>query len=627
MDRVLAASTHPWAYKLHKYWARKPHNVLGELVEALTPTNGLVVDPFCGSGVLLREAATRGRRNVGYDVNPIAVLLSTVTLDPPSPSSFQAAIAPLIEAMHEAAASLYAYPPNAPALRYVTHEMLVRCPECEAEVGATEAARTGRSYGCHKCGRRLNFNLRTMVGTQAVAVTHDGRQSEDTSDEALNEQTRLSATVLPSDVTLPDATLIENARTLAHPGMKVSDLFTRRNWSLVSYCRALADEIDDERLRDTAKLLLTASAAQCSRLIPHRAKLTGGGPAWTVPGFWVPPLHLETNPAIHLVARAKKFAAGLHELAEAPPKAATHVRLGDAVAGLQEVLTTEGSADLVFLDPPYGDSVPYLEFSVMWNALLGQCPDPAGDIAVSDRRGTPSRWNDYSLRLKEVAIAASNLVSPSGAVLITFNNNDLRAWTALLSGLDAADLACDAVWYQIPAVVPSKAQFSPRGSYISDVYAVFRRDLRAERGTVKDVEHALALCAGARDGRVPRSVARRALVIAWMRFNLAAEGLGEAEDWLDELFDTDGDVLVWRGDLPATSISLREVVEQAIHRHVSSAGYPWLDLYEQIANVMVAYGVPDPWEIRELWGDVRLRGRLCFAAEQPGSQLPLFTRA
>jgi 16S rRNA G966 N2-methylase RsmD len=611
MDRVVAASTHPWAYKLHKYWARKPHNVLGQLVEALTPSNGLVVDPFCGSGVLLREAAVRGRRSLGFDVNPIAVLLSRVTLDPPTPAAFQAEIAPVLEKAREAAASLYGYTAQGPAVRYVTHEILVSCPGCGVLVGATEVERVGRSYMCRDCGKRLNLNARAMIGTRAVAVAYEGERQENTAADVLADQTQLSTTSLDVEARIADAPLIENARTLAHPGMTVSDLFTTRNWSLVCYCRCLIGEIGDERLRDAAILLLTASVAQCSRLIAHRANLTGGGPAWTVPGFWVPPLHLETNPAIHLAARAKKFAAGLRELAESPASGRGTVKMVDGVAGLREVVQKTGEVDLVFLDPPYGDSVPYLEFSVMWNTVLGQNPDVATDIAVSDRRQSPSRWDEYATELKEVASAASDAVGDRGTVLITFNNNDLRAWTALLSGLHAADLRCDAVWYQIPAVVPSKAQFSPRGSYISDVYAIFRRGLTAERGTTEDVRHALGLCAAARGGRVPISVARRTLVIEWMEHNLPADGLLDAQAILEDLFDQQGDVMIWRGDLPASDVSLQRIVSDAVSRRISTSGYPWVRLYEEVANAMVGSGVPDPWEIREAWGGVSIRAGMC----------------
>lgn len=43
-----------------------------------------VYDPFCGSGTVLVESMTRGLDFVGGDVNPMAMLLSSVKADPPS---------------------------------------------------------------------------------------------------------------------------------------------------------------------------------------------------------------------------------------------------------------------------------------------------------------------------------------------------------------------------------------------------------------------------------------------------------------------------------------------------------------------------------------------------------------
>ncbi len=36
---------------LHKYWARKPHNILAHYIEQNFKPGELVVDPFSGSGV------------------------------------------------------------------------------------------------------------------------------------------------------------------------------------------------------------------------------------------------------------------------------------------------------------------------------------------------------------------------------------------------------------------------------------------------------------------------------------------------------------------------------------------------------------------------------------------------
>jgi len=79
----IKADTHTPEYLMHKYWARKPHNVISESISSLTTEGNIVIDPFCGSGVILREGALLGRNCYGFDLNPSAVLISSVLLDPP----------------------------------------------------------------------------------------------------------------------------------------------------------------------------------------------------------------------------------------------------------------------------------------------------------------------------------------------------------------------------------------------------------------------------------------------------------------------------------------------------------------------------------------------------------------
>ena len=70
---VVFAQTHPPEYLLHKYWSRKPHNVLALFLSELLPRPGTVVDPFCGSGVLLREAARLGFSRAIVPAAPLVV--------------------------------------------------------------------------------------------------------------------------------------------------------------------------------------------------------------------------------------------------------------------------------------------------------------------------------------------------------------------------------------------------------------------------------------------------------------------------------------------------------------------------------------------------------------------------
>lgn len=46
--------------------------------EILSKPNSIVLDPFCGSGTVLLESLLSGRNSVGFDINPLAILISKV---------------------------------------------------------------------------------------------------------------------------------------------------------------------------------------------------------------------------------------------------------------------------------------------------------------------------------------------------------------------------------------------------------------------------------------------------------------------------------------------------------------------------------------------------------------------
>jgi len=68
-----------WHYKIHPYYTKQPSNVVGEYIRHFSPEGGLVVDPFCGSGVTAIEALTNRRRIVCLDLDPLAVFITRMT--------------------------------------------------------------------------------------------------------------------------------------------------------------------------------------------------------------------------------------------------------------------------------------------------------------------------------------------------------------------------------------------------------------------------------------------------------------------------------------------------------------------------------------------------------------------
>ncbi|WP_407052122.1 DNA methyltransferase [Methyloraptor flagellatus] len=65
------ADVQPWTYtgnRLHP--TQKPVRILKPLVRAFSPANGLVLDPFCGSGSSLVAAVAEGRAFLGIELDP-----------------------------------------------------------------------------------------------------------------------------------------------------------------------------------------------------------------------------------------------------------------------------------------------------------------------------------------------------------------------------------------------------------------------------------------------------------------------------------------------------------------------------------------------------------------------------
>lgn len=81
--RMIPAAEADYAsHNLHPYPARFLPHFPRLFIAEYTRPGDLVVDPMCGSGTALIEAALMGRRSVGVDVDPVAGLIARVATTP-----------------------------------------------------------------------------------------------------------------------------------------------------------------------------------------------------------------------------------------------------------------------------------------------------------------------------------------------------------------------------------------------------------------------------------------------------------------------------------------------------------------------------------------------------------------
>jgi 16S rRNA G966 N2-methylase RsmD len=473
-----AAQPHPARYLLHKYWGRKPHNIVAAYVDAYSAPGQVVLDPFCGSGVTPIEAALLGRRSIGIDLNPVATLMAAVTLQPLSRSERANVTSWVYQVSERIRHQFYAVPcpqcSGSAELRTLAWVRVATCRSCAA-TNPVVSRRKDRNPTCASCGAGLASLATSEVIDESwidcgtCGVVHGHGELKGLPDPQLGASP------------FAEVRIYENRRILASPGMGLETFFSPRGSLMIRMVLDALSELPD-RERRFAEVLLTSASAQASRMLPYRQGMATGGPAWSVPGFWFPAHRVEPNFGRSLLGKLRKGLRALDDVARHLP---APLRVREAPSPDAEVMILTGTAtdmpledesvDYVFTDPPYGGSVPYLEFSAMWNGLLGADPAYESEIVVSDSTQREKDHSRYEVELT-AAFRETLRVLRSGCFMhLTFQHLSDDMWRLLRRCVQGAGFDYLGEVLQTPAVRSAKSQLAPDGSPIGDVILAFRK--------------------------------------------------------------------------------------------------------------------------------------------------------
>lgn len=574
--KVLTASTHTPEYLTHKYWARKPANVVRAFIEKYAKKNAYVFDPFCGSGVTNIESYKMGINSIGVDINPVATLIGGVSTRELDITAVEKTYNELRQLFTKKLKKYYEI--NGVPIRYCTHLVVVSCPACKHE----QAMQDGKK--CVKCGKKLVANLSTIKGSYVTSVLDvNNRTHEKKAD--LSSQSKASSTDLSKRLGVKsskyDIKFIENRRILSYSDTTTKKLFTARAFSVLAFMADQIHKIEDDAIREFFLVVFTSSVAQCSRLIPSRNNLTTGGPAWSVPGFWVPKMHLECNPLTHFESRYKKLLSGVCAINK--KKVSNNVETVFFNGATQEILKNNefrkysNKVSYVFTDPPYGDSVPYLEFSAIWNSWLKKDVDYANEVVVSDSTSRNKRWERYQIEVAQVLEAVAEVIVDEGYCTITFNHLEFDAWRTLLKGLERANLHFVDVCLVLPAVLPAKARFAVEGSYIGDYYLTFRKTKKAvkkneDESTFREhLTNLLFAAAKKRDWSISIPHAVRIALGVILKGDYTVRSIDWAQDLIHSLFRDENKKLIWKNEREILDEQSLQSLHAEIDGYITSA--------------------------------------------------------
>jgi len=477
IDSIRIAKAHPKRHLIHKFWARKPHNVVAEYIEHYTKKGETVLDPFVGSGVTAIEALRLGRKAVAADLNPIATFITRMIAKPVDLKRFEKAFKKIEKKVKKEIESFYA----------------TTCDKCKgkAQILATIWERenpnpTELRFFCFNCQRR-----RAKVPSEK-----DIRKIRHL------EKTEISYWYPKNELRYTDGTDYMKKEVIGY----IPSLFSKRNLLALSILYNEIEAIDDSEIKDVMKFAFSSMVHLASKMTPvakpssrsHWSKFSATS-FWAVQSYWVPPRFMESNVWMLFESASIKGAQGVlkgkkdsNEQIPYYEEATTFSDLNDDAnililtqSALDLSNIPNNSIDYVFTDPPYGGDIQYFELSTLWLSWLrGEKEDERfnldwweNEITINPKQNKGFEY--YHNRL-HVAFREIFRVLKSGRFLtVTFHNTDVKVYNSIIRAVIFAGFELDRIIYQPPARASAKALLQPYGSAVGDYYIRFHKPKKA----------------------------------------------------------------------------------------------------------------------------------------------------
>lgn len=418
---------------MHKYWGKKPSKDLNELIEKYSKEGDILFDPFAGYGVFCIEAFISNRKVVLNDLNPIASFIQKTVLE------------------------------KDVDLNKLENE----AKQIEAEVGSyINSWFTIKVNGDKKIATTF---LRDANDTILKCKYNNDSKKNPEYEFSLDEKTKFRDFEENFFIKkwCPEDTLLENSRITVKKGTKIKNLFTKRTLDCHAHLFEAINKISSGKEKDLLLLAFTANLANCSRLVPPIKSRGDMAPGAWMTGFYTGETYLENNVIHYFKNRIGKVIKGKQEYLSQFNNLFSSTKINDYSyrESFSELETNNSngflilssdvkalplpdlSIDYIFTDPPYGDSVPYFEQSVIWNSWHKFEIDYENEIIISNSKERDKNDINYAIDIEKAIFEIYRVLKYNKYFSITFHSLSGLEWNALNNAcLRAGFLLYDFQW-------------------------------------------------------------------------------------------------------------------------------------------------------------------------------------
>ncbi|MBL7074545.1 hypothetical protein ISS37_04815 [candidate division KSB1 bacterium] len=437
LQEPIKAKPHSPAYMMHKFWARRPHNVFRELIASHTKPGDTILDPFCGGGVTVVEGLQIRRKVIGIDINLLATYVTEMEVTSVNLDELYLAYESLCQDIRAEILELYK----------------TKCRKCGQ--GAVcdwiewkEQKPIKLAYTCSFCGAKEE--VFPCEKDESIALTVD---------RDFEQRIKTGALWFPGD-RIPDG---DKTDGLIKGGVThFQQLFTKRNLLALALLWKSIDKVHNTESRNFLRFVLSSSLKWASRQSHRRGNIIEG---WAMHAYWLYPVELEINVwntfarRFTAIVRGKQFTNEMIGQYYQRAKSFEDIVNGQATCLILTQSSTslpigDGRVDAVITDPPYGGNVNYGELAdywSVWHRFNGSGLTEKSEEVIINKHQR-KRLLDYKELLEKVFSECYRVLKPNSVAVVTFNNRDLGIVAAFVRAVTRAgfNLHPEGLLYQPP---------------------------------------------------------------------------------------------------------------------------------------------------------------------------------
>jgi DNA modification methylase len=456
-------------YRAHSYHTKVPPEGIARLIDHYTEPGGVVLDPFCGSGMTGVATRITGRHGVLSDLSPAACHIASGYAAAVDPDAVRAAGDELLGDLADVEAALYGTTCPAcdgPArIEYTVWSDVHSCPSCERELLFWSEAvdqSTGTIAKQLECGCGRSWRKRDLTWVRSVPVLQSvscqrckGRQERVLDSPTDPHVAPVARENIPFWYpTLPFESWREMWRG-QHREQAITtaaDFFTPRNLHALAAAWHWINSDGPVEVRDALRFAFTASVNRASRRYQWNPKRPTNVLSSTM---YIASLSYEFN-VFSLLRRKLSAAVDLYRTtAQLPGSAVVHRSPAQKLSHVPD-----SSVDYVFTDPPFGSNIFYADSSFLWEAWLGESTNVEHEAVVHQSQRAEhggKTLQDYEKLMLEAFEEVARVLRPNGWASVMFHNSSDEVWSSLERAIEGSGFEVGA------AVAFDKSQASFKG--------------------------------------------------------------------------------------------------------------------------------------------------------------------